>query len=494
MSPSSAQPPGGLPPHRSRPHPPARWAERGLVSVEYLVTSVLAAALIAVLAAVPLASSPTVTAKFEAAVCSIFDGGCEQSPGEQQPPQETTPEQTDPNDAVPTCMVSREEEAGSGSGSAGIVELGGGWKLRQDVNSDGTISLTLVSEFEGSVGPKFLDVKKGDDSATGKAEVNIGYQQGDTWKVDNQEEADRLRQELEDWTVYNMLNDGSGTGDFFAGLVGGPEPPRDPDTKRYTVELGAGAELKGQLGFDIDEVISGSLGGNISGELSGQVGVEVAADGTITLVMQRKVSVDAGIDGGFTGGDVAELDGGLGGNAGYTELIRIELDENFDPKSLSVRQIGDVGWDASIDGGFDTSGGDDGKHKDDEMKDGLGGSGNRQYWWDLKVDFSQIPPEERDQAMLQYFADPRPLYIPDLMYRGAQPYHSGAAEFFYEHAQMQANTYDISSWSEEHGYKFAGFGVSWDSTSTGYELIESEYALPIENGDRGIAINTDCVG
>src|SRR5690606_10079238 len=119
---------------------------------------------------------------------------------------------------VPTCMVSREEEAGSGSGSGGIFEIGGGWMLREDVNSDGSISLTLISEFEGSVGPKMLDVKKGDNSAKAKAEVNIGYQQGDTWKVDNQEEADRLRQELEDWTVYNMLNDGSGTGDFFAGM------------------------------------------------------------------------------------------------------------------------------------------------------------------------------------------------------------------------------------------------------------------------------------
>lgn len=471
-----------------------RRSESGLVSVEYLVTALLAGALITVLAAVPLASSPTVSAKFDAAVCNIFNGGCEQPGGSEQNPEETTPEMTDPNDEVPTCTVSREEESGSGSGSGGIFEVGGGWKLREDVNSDGSISLTLVSEFEGSVGPKFLDVKKGDDSATGKAEVNIGYQQGDTWKVDNQEEADRLRQELEDWTAYNMLNDGSGTGDFFSGLFGGPEPPRDPDTKRYTVELGAGSELEGQLGFDIDEVISGSLGANISGELSGQVGVEVAADGTITLIMQRKVSVDAGAESGMSGGDFAEVEGGLGGNAGFTELIKLELDENFDPTSISIRQIGDVGYDAELEGGFDMSGGDDGRHKDDEMKDGIGNSQNRQYWWDLNVDFSQIPPEERDKALLQYFSDPRPLFVPDLMYRGVQPYHSGSAEFFYEHGQMQQNTYDITEWSEEHGYKFAGFGVEWDSATTGYELVDSQYALPIENGDRGIATNTDCVG
>lgn len=509
MSPSRTQPHDGLPPRRpcpqrptgpfhsaasEDPRPGARSSERGLVSVEYLVTALLAAALIAVLAAVPLASSPTVSSNFEAAVCSIFGGGCEQSGGGEQNPEETTPEMTDPNDEVPTCMVSREEEAGSGSGSGGIFEIGGGWMLREDVNSDGSISLTLISEFEGSVGPKMLDVKKGDNSAKAKAEVNIGYQQGDTWKVDNQEEADRLRQELEDWTVYNMLNDGSGTGDFFAGMFGGPEAPRDPDTKRYTVELGGGAELKGNLGFDVDEVISGSLGANISGELSGQVGVEVAADGTITLILQRKVSVDGGIDGGLTGDDFAELDGSVGGNAGFTELIRLELDENFDPKSISIRQVGDVGWDAGMEGGFDLSGGDKGKHKDDEAKDGYGMGGNRQYWWDLDVDFSQIPPEERDEALLQYFADPRPLLVPDLMYRGVQPYHSGSAEFFYEHGQLRQNIYDISESSDEHGYKFAGFGVEWDSSNKNYELVESEYALPIENGDRQIAINTDCVG
>src|SRR5690606_31929874 len=132
----------------------------------------------------------------------------------------------------------------------------------------------------------------------------------------------------------------------------------------------------GNLGCDVDEVISGSLGANISGELSGQVGVEVAADGTITLILQRKVSVDGGIGGGLTGDDFAELDGSLGGNAGFTELIRLELDENFDPKSISIRQVGDVGWDAGMEGGFDLSGGDKGKHKDDEAKDGYGMGGN----------------------------------------------------------------------------------------------------------------------
>src|SRR5699024_9055315 len=150
--------------------------------------------------AVPLASSPTVAANFEAAVCKVFDGGgCADADGGEQAPHETTPEQTDPNDEVPRCMVSREQEEGSGSGSGGIVELGGGWQLREEVNSDGSVNLTLTSEFEGGVGPKFLDVKKGDSSVKGTADVNIGYQQGDTWKVDNQEEADRLRQELEDW-------------------------------------------------------------------------------------------------------------------------------------------------------------------------------------------------------------------------------------------------------------------------------------------------------
>lgn len=509
MSPSNSLSHDGTPPGRPcppDPHSPRtrartrrrlftlRRSEAGLVSVEYLVTAVLAGVLIAVLAAVPLASSPTVAQNFEAAVCNIFGGGCEGGDGGEQTPEETTPEIVDPNDEVPTCMVSREEEAGSGSAEAGIVEIGGGWKLRQDTNSDGSISLTLISAYDGSVGPKIPGAESGNMELKGDVEVSIGYEQGDTWRVDNQEEADRLRQELEDWTMYNMLNDGSivNWGDLFAGVSGGPEPPRDPDTKRYTVELGAGAELKGNLGFDIDEVLEGSLGLNLGADVSGQVGVEVAADGTITLILQRKVTAEAGINGEINAG--VEADAGASGSAGLTELIRIELDENFEPQGMSIRQIADLGYDLEAELGLDLSEGDDGTHKDDEATIGESMGENQQYWWDMNIDFSQIPPEQRDEAMAQYFLDPRPTLIPDLMYRGPQPYHSGSSEFFFEHAQLQQNIYSIDEWSAEEGFNVAGFGVSWDSTTAAYELVESEYALPIENGNRDIAINTDCVG
>ncbi|SMY11836.1 hypothetical protein [Brevibacterium jeotgali] len=473
--------------------------ERGLVSVEYLTTALLAAALIVILAAVPLASSPAVASEFEAAVCKVFQqGDCGGGDGEAQTPDPTDPEQTDPNDEPPTCMVSREQESGSGSGSGGIIELGGGWQLREEHNSDGTISLTLQSEYEGSVGPKFLDVKSGENSAKGKAELKIGYQQGDTWKVDNAKDAVTLKEQLRDWTVYNMMNDsGAGfghAGDLFSGLTNGPEAPRDPDTKRYVVELGAGAELEGNLGFNIDEVMEGSLSGTLSAELSQQVGVEVAADGSITLIFERSVKGEAGADGEFKGGEVLEGGGGLGGNAGYTELIEVKLDEDFEPQSMKVRQIMDLGYDAELHGGFDLSDGDDGKHKDDELGGELGRSENWQHWYDMDVDFSHIPDEERDQMLLEYFSDPRPIMVPDLMYRGPRPYHSGASEFFYEHAQISHNTYDIVKTEDSGGLKFAGFGIEWDSSISNFELLESEYALPIENGDRETAINTECTG
>ena len=484
------------------------WSERGIASVEYMATALIASAIISVLVAVPVSSQPTVTKGFQDGICNIFGGECGgEGSGEGG---ESAPEAQNPNDAVPACTVSRASQSGSITGKAGVWELGGGWALQHDVNSEGKHTMTLTSAVEGGAG-KGVDVGteiKGTDAEAAleaEAKINIGFEQGDTWEVDNEAEAGDLEEQLRDWVYYNMADDatfGFG-GRLFAGLTNGPTPPRDPDSKSYTGEISGNANVSGNLGFDIAEALETKIGGQFGSGFNGQFGVETNQDGSYSISLDTgygrefgaNADVKADIPNSLPGLPDDQTPKTVGGEARNDlkrkQSITYKFDENHELVGLKVRQAKTSGNKFKVNGKSDESGGATDSHENDNFSFGLGGDAVTEEWYDMDMDFSQMTEEDRNAAFDRITKNPKPVNLADMMKNG--PGEGKGENAIYNNSQLSRNVYEVDKKLIGDSFDFGVIGGEASGEETGYRLVKSEYAEAIREGKRNVQDNADCL-
>ena len=489
-----------------------RNGERGLVSVEYLATAFIAAALIGVLVAVPVSTQSTVTNGFKDAVCKIFGMGCEGA-GDPGNNGNSAPEAQNPNDAVPACTVSRTSESGNIKGKAGLWELGGGWALQHDTNSEGKHILRLTSSAEGGFGREFKagkEVKGGKAEMKGKAEakVNIGFEQGDTWEVDNDAEAAALEKQLRDWTYYNMADDATGGfgGKLFAGLTNGPKPPRDPDAKRYVGELGGKAKAEGNLAFGIQDVAESTVGGTAGAEAGGKFGVETQSNGYFDLLVEGSYGGELGGKADAKAKEPEALPGqqngaGIpapptakfeaGGAMKRKQLVTYKFNDKHELIGLNVRQSKINGSKFKASGEADYSGGDKGAHKDDNFTVGVGDDNVTEEWYDMNMDFTQMSEEDKNAALNRIRNNPIPINLEDMMQNG--PGDGKGENAIYNNSKLAKNVYEVDKDLVEDSFDIGPIGGEAKGEKSGYRLVDSEYAEPVKNGKREIKKNSACL-
>lgn len=487
-------------------------SERGLVSVEYLATALIAAVIIGMLTAVPLSAQSTVSAEFKSAICKIFGGECGGSndPGSSG---DSAPEAQNPNDAVPACTVSRTSESSDIKGEVGLWELGGGWALQHDTNSEGKHTLRLTSSAEGGWGKDFeagKEVKGGKAKLKGKAEakVNIGFEQGDTWEVDNDAEAAALEKQLRDWTYYNMVDDATGDfgGKLFAGLTNGPKPPRDPDAKRYVGELGGKAKAEGNLAFGIQDLAESAVGGKAGAEAGGKFGVETKENGYLDILVEgsygrefggkadAKVKEPEALPGQQKGAGMpappkAKFE--AGNDKKRKQLITYKYNDKHELIGMNVRQSKIDGTKFKATGEADQSGGDKGAHKDDNLSLSAGDDNVTEEWYDMDMDFTQMSEEDKNAALDRIRKNPIPINLEDMMQNG--PGDGKGENAIYNNSKLAKNVYEVDKDLVEDSFDFGPVGGEAKGEKSGYRLVDSEYAEPVKNGKRNIKKNADCL-
>ena len=488
-----------------------RKGERGLVSVEYLATAFIAAALIGVLVAVPVSTQPTVTNGFRDAVCKIFGMGCEGGPQGQGPTAESKGEQHEVT--PPTCTVSRSKEKTSYSGSAKFFEIDSGWGLQHDVTSDGKHKLRLSTDYGGGIG-----AEEGGDvgKAKLKAEVRarLGLEMGDTWEVDSAEEAQEFAENLADYAHYKMLDNVSGNtvGQFFSGLTGGPKPPPEPDSKRKALDLSGKGEVQGNAGFKSGKVFDTKLGAKLSLDGNKMYGIETFTDsGDYNIIVDSNAKGELNgqikVESKAESKSAPQFEGNAnaGGQLGGGERTVLGFNDNHEMKSVSVRQKFTYGAQGKISGEAKLpQAGPNGNGKDANDED-LPDYGNRDHslkggkikedWTTLDVDLTKLSKEDREKVeMAAVTGRLDNMNLDRLMNKGPS---NELEEIIYnntEASDLSQDTYEIDKSESSDGAKILGVGAEREKESSNYELVDSKYAGDIgEDGLRKVETNADCL-
>ncbi|WP_295689442.1 hypothetical protein [uncultured Brevibacterium sp.] len=480
-----------------------RMSDTGLVSVEYLATALIASAIIGTLIVVPVATQPQVTEDFEAAVCRIFseNGGSGDCGGSERP--EAAPEQSEnPNDLPPTCLVSTTTENSSAKLDIKFVTIEGGYQIKIEEMSDGTLKYTLVGE--GEVGAKLSTPTEGAEASAG---INGGLSLGDTWIVDpNSEDAAALEQQIRDYALVQIADRASGgwLGGPASFISGNPTPPRDPDVTYTTgsLEVEAEAGVSEPLGTDSPEGLD--IPGIPSAEASAQAAVN--AGGSYTV--RNDTSKDGGVVTSYefeleAGGSArAEMSAKVDGNkasygAGYDASMKDRVGisyQNGELYEIRITQTRAVNV------------GPDGKIK---LADGqtvsIGADGGTYTTTTMTLNTEGMTPEQI--AKMKQWADftQSGFIAPDLydmMHDGA-PDHllndtvTDFSNLAYDEGQLGANTYQKtgadSSIGASEGSGNDKLGISIDSSISGADLIEAIHLSKDPSGNREVVQNEACL-
>lgn len=491
--------------------PRRRNGERGLVSVEYLATAFIAAALIGVLVAVPVSTQPTVTNGFRDAVCKIFGMGCEGGPEGQGPIAESNGEQHEVT--PPTCTVSRSSEKTKYSGSAKFFEIDSGWGLQQEVTSDGKYKLRLSTDYGAGLG-----VEEGGKAGKAKLEAELrgrlGLELGDAWEFENEAEAKEFAEQLKEYAHYKMLDNVSGdtVGQFFSGLTGGPPPPPEPDSKRRAIDLSGKAALKGNGGFKAGDSFKTKIEGKLSVSENNTYGIETFTDsGDYNIIIESSTKGEANAKGkvetDFSKEQLPHAEAGVegGGQLGAGERMVLGMNENHDLESVSVRQMKTRGLQGKIygEGGLPQVGPDgDGK---DANGDDLPDYANREIsakggkvtedWTTLDVDLTKLSQEDRKKVEMAAFTGRLDnMDLDRLMNEGPS---NELEEILYNNTEatdLSQDTYKVDKSESSEGLKVLGVGAERETENSNYELIDSKYAGDKgEDGLRKVETNADCL-
>ncbi|MFF8551577.1 hypothetical protein ACF058_01840 [Streptomyces sp. NPDC015501] len=278
------------------PEPPRyayNWRDGGATATEYLGVVVLVTLLIGAMAMAGVGGK--IGERLRCAISSLAGGGGSCSSGGAGP--EAKPK-TDADYEPKMCQVSSISDTAGGKVKVGWFEWGEEYGFQQkvsqantDVNGDGTVdgkdrivSMTFTDAASAGATASTPGVKLG---SLGKADVDIGggikITNGDTWIFTSEEEAQRMRDDIEEMKLWETTTKHSG------GYGGGWYSAMKWAEKKEAVEKKIG-----------DKKISYST-----------VGLNAYADGGLSV----------------KGGDEDELGAKLGGKAKFSPEVTITRDD-----------------------------------------------------------------------------------------------------------------------------------------------------------------------
>lgn len=281
----------------TRPPPPPRyaynWRDSGATATEYLGVVVLVVMLIGALAMAGVGGK--IGERLRCAISSLAGGGGSCPTGGPDPGSKP---RTDADYEPRMCQVSSISDTAGGKVRIGWFEWGEEYGFQQkvsqastDVNGDGkvdgndkAVSMTFTDAVSAGATAGTPGVRLG---SLGKADVDIGggikITNGDTWIFSSEEEAQKMRDDIEEMKMWETSTKHSG------GYGGGWYSAMKWAEKKEDIEKKTG-----------DKKISYST-----------VGLNAYADGGLSI----------------KGGDEGELGAGLGGRATFSPEVTITRDD-----------------------------------------------------------------------------------------------------------------------------------------------------------------------
>ncbi|MFE7773971.1 hypothetical protein ACFU5O_08730 [Streptomyces sp. NPDC057445] len=360
---------------------PYSWRDRGATALEYLGVVVVVVALILAVSAAGVGGR--VGDRIRCAITSLTgSGGGNCATG----PDNTAKPRTDADYEPKLCQVSNVSDTAGGKVKIGWFEWGEEYGFQQkvaqantDVNGDGTVDgndklvyLTFTDAASAGVNASTPGVKLG---KLGKADVDLGggikVTNGDTWVFKSEEDAEKMRDDIEEMKMWetSMKHSGAyGGGNWYAAKEWAEKKEaiekQIGDKKISYSTIGLYAQADGGLGISAGD--DTKLGAKLGGKAKFSPDVTISKDdvnGNESYTYTAKLEVE-----GKVSGEAGPLGGTAGAKDSYTgaitvtrdqktgKLVRIDMTKTFEGTQTSDKT------DVSHDNG----------KKDDDKKKGKG--------------------------------------------------------------------------------------------------------------------------
>ncbi|MFI2778444.1 DUF3488 domain-containing protein [Streptomyces sp. ALB3] len=354
------------------------WRDGGAAALEYTGVVILVAALVGALVMTGVAGR--IGERFRCAVSALTGGGTCTTGGDG-----TAKPKTDADYEPKLCQISNISDTAGGKVKIGWFEWGEEYGFQQkvaqagtDVNQDGRVDendklvyMTFTDAASAGVNASTPGVKLG---SLGKADVDIGggikITNGDTWVFKSEEDAQKMRDDIEEMKMWetSMKHSGGYGGGWYSGMkwaekmediekkigdkkisysslginvyADGGLSIKPGDEDKLGAKLGGKAKFSPDVTITKDDVngnesytytakleIEGKVGGN-AGPLGGTAGAKDSRTGAITVTrdqetgkivridMTRTVETTSTSDKGEVGGDNGKKDGDKRGGKG----------------------------------------------------------------------------------------------------------------------------------------------------------------------------------
>ncbi|MFG3407250.1 hypothetical protein [Streptomyces sp. NPDC048142] len=326
----------------TRPPPPPyayNWRDSGATATEYLGVVALVVLLIGAMAMA--GAGGRIGERLRCAISSLAGGGGSCSTVGQDPGAKP---RTDADYEPRMCQVSTISDTAGGKVKVGWFEWGEEYGFQQkvsqastDVNGDGKVdgddkfvSMTFTDAASAGATASTPGVKLG---SLGKADIDIGggikITNGDTWIFASEEEAERMRDDIEEmkmWETSTKHSGGYGGGWYSA--MKWAEKKEDierkiGDKKISYSTVGLNAYADGGLSFKGGD--EGELGAGLGGRATFSPEVTITKDdvnGNESYTYTAKLELE-----GKAGGNVGPVKGTVGGKQARTGAITVTRDQ-----------------------------------------------------------------------------------------------------------------------------------------------------------------------
>lgn len=458
--------------------------DAGIVSIEYLATTLVAAAIVGVMVIVPTDAAPNVKTGFDTAVCKIFGGDCEAGPG-------SNPEAAEADKPLaeqpPVCTVSTSTEKGSVSVNIRIVTAEGEYVIQKTTKSDGTIDYEVVAG--GSLG---VDVSTPSEGAKAGVEGKVKLNLGDRWTYDPKDPQgydspaalEQAIRENAGWIAADKVTSGaaSSAGEFF-GVKG--EGPRDADYSSKELELSGSAYVEA----------GDTLG--VSEDLEAKAKAKVGASGSAKITTNNKtgaytvdVALSAEASAEVYAYAVAEGEkAGAGAQAKVKgkDNVQLQYDENKQLVGVVITQTREGSAGAGVKAESKVTG------EKSELK---ADAGSTYVTTTTKIDMKDLSPEKQ-KAVHDWTKSG--LIAPDLhsmaengeKTKMALPVWDDFAQILHDDGQTLVQEYNTDSsdakYGQDNGDKDKKLGVNLNSSTSGKDLKQAYVSKPKDaNGHRDL--------
>ncbi|MFD9429011.1 MULTISPECIES: hypothetical protein [unclassified Streptomyces] len=327
----------------TQPPPPPQysynWRDGGATAMEYLGVVVLVVTLIGAMAMAGVGGR--IGERIRCAISSLAGGGGSCSTGGGEP--EAKPK-TDADYEPKMCQVSSISDTAGGKVKIGWFEWGEEYGFQQkvsransDVNGDGK-----VDENDKQVTMTFTDAASAGATAStpgvklgslGKADIDIGggikITNGDTWIFKSEEEAQKMRDDIEEMKMWETATKHSGGygGGWYSGMKWAEKKEdiekKIGDKKISYSTVGLNAYADG--GLSIKSGDETELGAKLGGKAKFSPEVTITKDdvnGNESSTYTAKLELE-----GKVSGNAGPLKGTLGGKENHTGAITVTRDQ-----------------------------------------------------------------------------------------------------------------------------------------------------------------------